>query len=74
MSFNKLNSVMERVRGTIYGLYPQTYSICIVYMKSNKKSIVGEIDVRLLNGQTKRINVNYDCAKDDLEIKEETKQ
>lgn len=65
-----LNEVMERVRTIIYGLYPQTYGISIFYLKNTKENICGEIDVRLLTGATKRIRIEYDIKKDELEIKE----
>ncbi len=67
-----LSYTMTKVRETIYGLYPQTYCLSVNHLKSDKKIIEGQIDVRLLTGQTKRISVRFNLIKDELIIKELT--
>jgi len=65
-----LTNTMSRVRETTYGMFPQTYTLSVIHLKSNKKIIEGAVRVQLMTGHRKEINVRFDLKKDELIIKE----
>ncbi len=66
-----LTYTMTKIRETIYSLFPQTYCLSVIYLKSNNDLIEGTMSLQLLAGKTKRINVRFDLKKDELIIKEQ---
>ena len=67
---NKLGEVMDRIRETIYGLYPQTFGYTLINLKNDNKTIQGIMDVNMIGTTTKRVSIYYDYKEDSIEIKE----